>query len=78
MKNSKSSYLVYARVAGFTFLLYIIAGITSMALGKESQLTDLLTLLQSFSALVLGATLYALTREQGSVLALFALLCRVG
>ena len=75
--NAESSHLVVARVAGFTFLLYIIAGISSMALGSESQFTDLLYLLQSFSALVLGVTLYALTREQGPVLALLALTCRV-
>jgi hypothetical protein len=44
---------------------YIISGITSMALGGQAQATDLLLLLQSFSALVLGVTLYALTRGQG-------------
>jgi hypothetical protein len=77
MKTSESSHRVYAGVAGFTFLFYIAAGLTSMALGSESQLVKLLYLLQSFSALVLGATLYALTREQGSVLALLALTCRI-
>ena len=77
MKNLKTSHLTYARVAGFTFLFYIAAGITSMALGSQSPLTDLLSLLQSFSALVLGVTLYALTQEQGPVLALLALTCRV-
>ena len=65
------------RVAGFTFLFYIMAGLTSMALGSQSPYTDLLSLLQSFSALVLGVTFYALTREQGPVLALFALTCRI-
>ena len=77
MKTSETSYLTYARVAGFTFIFYIIAGITSLALGSESQMADLLSLLQSLSALVLGVTLYALTREQGPVLALFALTCRI-
>lgn len=77
MKTSETSHLTYAKVAGFTFLFYIIAGITSMALGSQSQAADLLSLLQSFSALVLGVTLYALTREQGPVLALLALTCRV-
>jgi hypothetical protein len=77
MKTSETSHLTYARVAGFTFLFYIIAGITSMALGSQSQAAGLLSLLQSFSALVLGVTLYALTREQGPVLALLALTCRV-
>lgn len=77
MKTSETSHLTYAKAAGFTFLFYIIAGITSMALGSQSQAADLLSLLQSFSALVLGVTLYALTREQGPVLALLALTCRV-
>jgi hypothetical protein len=77
MKTSETSQLTYARVAGFTFLFYIVAGLTSMALGSESQLTKLLYLLQSFSALVLGVTLYVLTREQGPVLALLALTCRI-
>jgi hypothetical protein len=77
MRSSETSHLVYARVAGFTFLFYIIAGITSLALGSQSQAAGLLYLLQSLSALVLGVTLYALTREQGPVLALLALTCRV-
>ena len=66
-----------ARVAGFTFLCYIAAGITSMALPDETPGTELLALLMSFSALVLGVTLYALTRDQGPALAMMALVCRV-
>lgn len=77
MNVSQSSQKTTARVAGFTFLFYIAAGIASMQLDGESQITDLLLLLQSFSALVLGVTLYALTREQGPVLALLALTCRI-
>lgn len=77
MQPIQSSQLIYARVAGFTFLFYIAAGITSMALSSQTQVADLLSLLQSFSALVLGVTLYALTQEQGPVLALLALTCRV-
>jgi len=75
--TAKTSPLIIARVAGFTFLFYIIAGITSMTLGSQSQAADLLYLLQSFSALVLGVTFYTLTREQGPVLALLALTCRI-
>lgn len=73
----KTSLDAVSKVAGFTFLFYIIAGITSMALGSQAQAADLLLLLQSFSALVLGVTLYALTCGQGRFLALFALTCRV-
>ena len=77
MRTSETSLLRYARVAGFTFLFYIVSGITSMALGDQVKMTDLLTLLQSFSALVLGVTLFAITYQQGPVLALLALTCRV-
>jgi hypothetical protein len=87
-----------ARIAGFTFLFYIAAGITSMvlfgrasggegiaarlaAIGQhptEVGVVVLLELLQSFSALVLAVTLYAITREQDADLAMLALICRVG
>jgi hypothetical protein len=77
MNTSTDPNLTYARIAGFTFLVYIAAGLTSMALGGGSPLMDLLLLLQSFSALGLGVTLYALTRAYGPVLALLALTCRV-
>ncbi len=76
MNLTDTSTRTYARVAGFTFLFYIAAGITSLGLGK-SQLSDLLLLLQSFSALVLGVTLFALTYKQGLALATLALTFRV-
>lgn len=74
---NETSRLMYARVAGFTFLFYIVAGISSMNLADQPQMVDVLSLLMSFSALVLGVTLYVLTREQGPALAMMALLCRV-
>lgn len=77
MKTAEASHLTYARVAGFTFLFYIIAGISSMALPNQSPIADLLSLLLNFSAIVLGVTLYMITREQGPALALLALTCRV-
>ncbi|HSL31104.1 MAG TPA: DUF4386 family protein [Anaerolineales bacterium] len=73
----ETSLRIYARVAGLAFLLYIAVGITSMALPEEMQVADLLSLLMSFSALVLGVTLYALTRDQAPALAMMALVCRV-
>lgn len=76
MPTTQTSHRTYARVAGFTFLFYIAAGLTSMALG-ESPMTDLLGLLQSFSALILGVTLFVLTYPQGFALALLALTCRI-
>ena len=86
-----------ARLAGFTFLIYIAAGITSMMLtarattgsgvaaqlatiaqhATDVRLTILLTLVMNLSALVLGVTLYAITREQDRDLALLGMTCRV-
>jgi hypothetical protein len=76
-RTTETSQLVYARVAGATFLIYIAAGITSLALAGRPNVTDVLALLTSLSALVLGVTLYMITREQGPALALLALTCRV-
>ena len=86
-----------ARIAGFTFLAYIAAGITSLVLfrraaggeGVAAKLAGLAThasdagilvilgLVQCFSALVLGVTLYAITRDEDADLAIFGLVCRV-
>jgi len=77
MNTSETPYRTYARVAGFTFLFYIVAGISSMALPNKSQVADLLSLLLNFSAIVLGVTLFMITREQGPALALLALACRI-
>lgn len=77
MQTSELSKMPYARVAGFTFLFYIAAGITSLSLGSDVPIVNLLYFLQNLSALVLGATLYLLTREYGPALALLALTCRI-
>ena len=86
-----------ARIAGFTFLAYIAAGLGSMVLfrraaegadvaarlaGIAAHATDrgvlvLLGMVQCFSALVLGVTLYAVTRDQDADLAMLGLVCRV-
>lgn len=86
-----------ARIAGFTFLFYIAAGVCSMVLSArtggggeiaaklagiaqhttEMRIVFLLSLLTCFSALVLGMTLYAITREQDSDIAMMGLTCRV-
>ena len=77
MNIPKTSYRTYARVAGFTFIFYIVAGIASLALPDGSSVTDVLGLLLNLSALLLGVTLYMITREHGPALALLALTCRV-
>jgi len=76
-RTDETSRRIYARVAGFTFIFYIVAGMTSLALPDGSGLAAVLPLLTSLSAVVLGVTLYALTVEQGPALALLALACRV-
>jgi hypothetical protein len=66
-----------ARVAGVTVLVYLAGGIASMLLAGNAPATAVLSLVGSFSALVLGVTLYAITREQDPDLALLGLGCRV-
>jgi hypothetical protein len=66
-----------ARVAGVAFLVYIAAGVASLAMAGRTSATDVLVVFTSFSALVLGVTLYAITRQVDPDLALLALVCRV-
>ena len=66
-----------ARAAGVAFLVYIAAGITSMAMSGRTNVTDALAVFMSLSALVLGVTLYAITRDVDHDLAMLAMICRV-
>ena len=66
-----------ATLAGITFLGYIAAGIGTLATRGRAPVVDVLTVVTSLSALVLGVTLYAITRDEDRDLALLALLCRV-
>jgi uncharacterized protein DUF4386 len=77
MTTRTNALTASARIAGIAFLFYIAAGITSMNLTDQPNLTAALSLLMSFSALALGVTLYALTRDQGPALAMFAMTCRL-
>jgi hypothetical protein len=65
-----------ARVAGVTLWVYFVAGIAGLVLGR-GRATDVLSMVTSLSALVLGVTLYAITRGQDRDLALMGMLCRV-
>ena len=65
-----------ARVAGVTYLLYIVAGISSMALSGRPHVTEVLTLVTSLCALTLGVTLYSITRTVDPDIALLAMACR--
>ena len=66
-----------ARLAGFTFLFYIVAGITSLSLTAYPNVQSILGVLTSLCALTLGVTLWALTRDEDPDLALLAFGCRL-
>lgn len=66
-----------ARIVGCTLIVYFAAGMATMALASYPGLTAVLNVVGSFSALVLGVTFYAITREQDPDLAMMALACRV-
>lgn len=66
-----------ARIAGFAFLFYIAAGIASMAATPVPHAAETLGLFTALSAVVLGVTLYAITREAGREIALLGLACRI-
>lgn len=65
-----------ARLAGAAYLVYIAAGIGSMAVG-QSPIRGVLTMLMPFCAIALGVSLYALTRHVSHDLALLAMACRI-
>lgn len=66
-----------ARLAGAAFLLYIAVGIAGMAIRQVPGASDIVAQLTSLFALVLGVTLYALTRDQDRDIAMLGLACRV-
>ena len=66
-----------ARIAGVTSFVYLAAGLSALALAGRPHAADVLAVFTSFSALVMGVTLYAITRDQGPELALFGLVCRI-
>ncbi len=66
-----------ARLAGFAFLFYIVAGITSLSLTAYPKVQGVLGILTSLCALTLGVTLWALTRDEDPDLALLAFGCRL-
>jgi len=66
-----------ARLAGVAYLAYIAAGMGSMAVAEYPGLVAVANVAMSFSALTLGVTLWAITRDVDRDLATFAMLCRV-
>jgi hypothetical protein len=80
------TYLVYAAIGICSELLMHQArgsggdAVTLARLGQYAtnvRLTVLIVLLESLSAIVLGVTLYEITRDEGHELAMLALSCRV-
>jgi hypothetical protein len=66
-----------ARVAGFTFLFYIVVGISSMAGAFHGQAAALASYAQNASAVVLGVSLFLVTRVEQQVVAALGLMFRV-
>ena len=66
-----------ARLAGIAYLAYLAAGIGSMAIRGNAGALAVAGVVISFCALLLGVTLYAITRDQDRDLAMIAMLCRV-
>jgi uncharacterized protein DUF4386 len=66
-----------ARVAGFTFLFYIVVGISAMAGAFHGAARELATIAQNASAVVLALTLYVVTRMEGPRLAGLGMMFRL-
>jgi hypothetical protein len=63
------------RLCGVAYVVYVIAGIASMAVPPEGR--GIFNAITSFCALALGVTLYALTRDVDRDLAMIAMGCRL-
>ncbi len=68
--------VLFGRATGGDGVAAQLAGIAQHP--TEMRVTVVLDLLCCFSALVLGVTLYTITRVQDSALAMLAMVCRIG
>ena len=66
-----------ARVAGFTFLFYIVVGISSMAGAFRGGAAELATYAQNASAVILALTLFVVTRVEQPVVAVLGMVFRL-
>ena len=66
-----------ARIAGFTFLFYIVVGISSMAGVFRGPAATLATYAQNASAVTLAVTLFVVTRVERPVVAALGMLFRL-
>ena len=67
-----------ARVAGFTFLFYIVVGISSMAGAFHGRAADVAVYAQNASAVILALTLFMVTRVEQQVVAALGMIFRIG
>jgi hypothetical protein len=66
-----------ARVAGFTFLFYIVVGISSMAGAFRGPAAELAMYAQNASAVILALTLFAVTRVEQPFVAALGMIFRL-
>ena len=68
---------IAARVAGFTFLFYIVVGISSMAGAFRGPAAELAKYAQNASAVILALTLFVVTRVEQPVVAALGMIFRL-
>jgi hypothetical protein len=68
---------IAARVAGFTFLFYVVVGISSMAGVFRGPAKELATYAQNASAVILALTLFVVTRVEQPVVAALGMIFRL-
>jgi Domain of unknown function (DUF4386) len=66
-----------ARIAGFAFLIYIAAGMSSLRGAPGPLLGVILSFVMCFCALALGVTLFGITSDVDREIALMGMVCRV-
>lgn len=66
-----------ARIAGFTFLFYIAVGISSMAGAFRGSAAEFAAYAQHASAVILGLTLFVVTRVEQPIVAAIAMAFRI-
>jgi len=68
---------IAARIAGFTFLFYIVVGISSMAGAFRGLAAELAMYAQNASAVILALTLFVVTRVEQPVVAALGMIFRL-
>src|SRR5262249_50704608 len=66
-----------ARIAGFTFLFYIVVGVASMGGAFRGPTAELATYAQNASAVILALTLFVVTRVEQPIVAALGMIFRL-